>query len=132
MGVRYLLDTHVLLWLLVSPERVAAQARAALADKQNVLLVSAASAMEVATKTRLGRLNAGHGLTAAWTARTTEIGAEHLPISADHAVLAGSMTWANRDPFDRFLVAQALRENLILVTVDSKLLTLPGLNTLTW
>ena len=42
------------------------------------------------------------------------------------------MAWDHRDPFDRFLVAQALRENLILVTVDSKMLTLPGLNTLTW
>lgn len=130
--MRYLLDTHVLLWLLGAPERVGSAVRDTLASKENTLLVSAACAMEVATKVRLGRLGGAEGLVTSWPARISEIGAQELPISAEHAVLAGSMSWEHRDPFDRLLVAQALVENVGLVTVDRWILTFPGVRTLTW
>lgn len=125
MGVSYLLDTHVFLWLLGSPTLVPEALRADLADPKSTLLVSAVSAMEVATKVRLRKLDAGH-LVATWSARVRDLRAEELPLSTAHALLAGSMTWAHRDPFDRLLVAQAAVENLTLVTSDSALSAVPG------
>ena len=65
--MRYLLDTHVLLWLLGSPDRVPAVVVSTVAAREHDLLVSAVSAMEVATKTRLGRLPQGRPLVDAWT-----------------------------------------------------------------
>lgn len=118
MGVRYLLDTHVLLWLLGDPERVPADVRRDLADPAVALLVSAASALEVATKQRLGKLDVGD-LVDFWGRRVDEIGGTELPVRAEHALLAGRLTWDHRDPFDRLLVAQAVVENATLVTVDA-------------
>ncbi|PFG21208.1 type II toxin-antitoxin system VapC family toxin [Serinibacter salmoneus] len=134
MGVRprYLLDTHVLLWMLAAPSRIPAEPLAELRERRTHLFVSAASAMEVATKTRLGRLPGGEALVAGWEARLAELGVEDLPIDGAAAIAAGAMTWEHRDPFDRLLAAQALRENLTLVTVDSAVLAFPGVRTLTW
>jgi PIN domain nuclease of toxin-antitoxin system len=125
--VTYLLDTHVLLWLWGDPGRLASGFVAELARPTNRLLVSAVSAMEVATKTRLGRLELGRALVPTWPARVAEIAAEELPISTAHALLAGSMQWDHRDPFDRLLVAQALTEGVPLVTVDPVMTQVPGL-----
>lgn len=130
--MRFLLDTHVFLWLLGEPERVAPSVRDTLADRRDQILVSAASALEVATKARLGKLDAARPLVAAWSERLRELDADELPITSAHAVLAGTMTWDHRDSFDRLLAAQALMENLVLVTVDGALLHLAGLRTLTW
>ena len=127
MGVTYLLDTHVVLWLLGAPSRIAPARREQLGDPANRLLVSAVSALEVATKTRLGRLDIGRTLVPTWSARIVEIAAEELSISTAHAVLAGSMQWEHRDPFDRLLVAQALTEGVPLVTVDAVMTQVPGL-----
>ncbi len=131
MGVTYLLDTHVLLWLHAEVGRVPAQVRDLLADRANRLVVSAVSALEVATKLRLGKLSAP-GLVESWGRRTDDIGAESLPISAEHALLAGGMDWAHRDPFDRLLVAQATIEGMTLVTVDAALTGLPAPRLLSW
>ncbi|WP_029288420.1 type II toxin-antitoxin system VapC family toxin [Cellulomonas sp. HZM] len=127
MGVSYLLDTHVVLWLWGSPGRLAADVRDALGDPRNRVLVSAASAMEVATKTRLGKLDIGHTLVPAWASWLREISADELPISTEHALLAGSMGWDHRDPFDRLLVAQAVIEGVALVTADAAMSQVPGL-----
>lgn len=131
MGVSYLLDTHVLLWLLAAPDRVPAAVRDMLADRSNGLVVSAISALEVATKTRLGTL-AAPGLVESWAVRVASLEAESLPVAAEHAFLAGSMNWAHRDPFDRVLVAQATVEAMTLVTVDAALSRLPTPTILTW
>lgn len=131
MGVKYLVDTHVLLWLLAAPERIAEPVRAALADRSNPLLVSAASALEISTKVRLGKLDAAD-LPLTMGRRISEIGGEVLPITLEHAVLAGSLNWSHRDPFDRLLVAQAMIENASFVTVDSAMVDLPVPRILTW
>ena len=91
------------------------------------MLVSAASAMEVATKVRLGKFQAASVLVETWATHVSSIGAADLPVSARHALLAGQLQWDHRDPFDRLLAAQALLDNLTLVTGDAQLLTLPGL-----
>lgn len=131
MGVRFLLDTHVLLWLLSAPERLPPAVLDRLADAANELLVSAASGLEIATKVRIGKLDAPD-LPATLTDRVDRIGAATLPISLGHALLAGSLAWAHRDPFDRLLVAQATIENATLVTVDAALTKLPAPALLTW
>lgn len=131
MGVTFLLDTHVFLWLLAEPDRIDAQVLTTLAARDNTLLVSAASAMEVATKVYIGKLTAP-GLPESWTSRVIDMGAIELDVTSRHATLAGSLAWQHRDPFDRLLAAQAILENATLVTVDRNLLTLPGLRSLTW
>jgi len=129
--MKHLVDTHVLLWLLSTPDRIAAPVRSALADRSNALLVSAASALEISTKIRLGKLDAGD-LTATLGRRLDDIGAEVLPITLEHALLAGSMSWAHRDPFDRLLVAQATVEDATFVTVDAAIVGIPVPRILTW
>lgn len=125
MGVSYLLDTHVVLWLLGKPDRLPSHVVTELADRSRLLLVSAVSALEVATKTRLGKLPA-LGVVEAWSHRVADIGAEELAVTAEHALLAGSMPWEHRDPFDRLLVAQAIVESAVLVTRDRALESLPA------
>jgi PIN domain nuclease of toxin-antitoxin system len=131
VGVKHLVDTHVLLWLLSAPDRIAEPVRDALADRSNPLLVSAASALEITTKTRLGKLDAA-GLVTTLGRRLEDISADVLSITFEHALLAGSMSWPHRDPFDRLLLAQATIEDAILVTVDAAITDLPFPRILTW
>lgn len=131
MGVSYLVDTHVLLWLLSAPDRIPDPVRSVLADRTNNLLVSASTGLEIATKVRLGKLDAP-GLVATMPARIDRLGATAVPISLQHALLAGSMPWSNRDPFDRILVAQATIEDAVLVTIDRTIAALSVPRVLTW
>ncbi|GIG40120.1 type II toxin-antitoxin system VapC family toxin [Cellulomonas phragmiteti] len=132
MGVSaYLLDTHVLLWLLGEPRRVPRDVQDRLADPEIDLLVSAVSALEIATKHRLGRLDAGD-LVDGWGHRVAEIGATELAVTAEHALLGGRLEWAHRDPFDRLLVAQSVVENARLVTQDAAITGFGRAPVLTW
>lgn len=131
MGVTHLVDTHILLWLFSEPNRIPEYVRDALADRTNPLLVSSASALEIATKARLGKLVAP-GLVQTLPARLSALDATSLPITVDHALLAASISWAHRDPFDRLLVAQATLEDATFVTVDKTIASLPVLRVLTW
>ena len=131
MGVTHLVDTHILLWLFSEPNRIPEYVRDALADRTNPLLVSSASALEIAANVRLGKLQAP-GLVQTLPARLSALAATSLPITVDHALLAGSISWAHRDPFDRLLVAQATLEDATFVTVDKTIASLPVLRVLTW
>lgn len=113
-----LLDTNALLWLASSPDRLSTTAREILEDQRNQLYVSAASAWEVAIKTRIGRLN-GAPLLHAWTDVVAGMNAVDLAIDAADAAMAGQLDWAHRDPFDRMIVAQAARRGLTIATSDS-------------
>jgi len=125
----FLLDTHTFLWLLGDPDRVAAGVRGTLADPAHTLLVSAVTAMEVATKTRLGTLDAAP-VVALWSGRVASIGAKELVLTAEHALLARAMSWSHRDPFDRLLVAQA--SVATLGTVDAAIRQYPQVAVLSW
>lgn len=127
----YLLDTHCLGWLLGERERLDPVAAGLLLDRENRVLVSAASAMETATKTRIGKWDMS-ALVTSWSARLRDLDLGELAIDTQDALLAGSLDWAHRDPFDRLLVAQAIRHNLVLVTVDRAILRFRGIRTLTW
>lgn len=124
-----LLDTHVLLWALGAPRRLPEPVRSALADRRTTLLVSAASAFEIATKHRLGRLPEAAALVHQFDQQVERLGADPLPISAQHAIAAGSLDWAHRDPFDRMLAAQAMSDGCELVTADPAFSGFAGLST---
>lgn len=126
------MDTHVLLWLLAEPGRIPQHVRERLADRSTDLVVSSASALEIATEVRLGRLPQGQVLVHGWSQWLERIGAVELAITSRHAVLAGTLSWDHRDPFDRIMVAQATAEQHLLVTVDRAITALPGVQLLTW
>lgn len=99
-------------------ERLSITAREALANETNTVFVSAATAWEIATKQRLGKLPV-FPLPAGGFAELINVdGFEHLPVTAAHAWRAGTLTTTHRDPFDRMLAAQAQLDALRLVTRD--------------
>jgi PIN domain nuclease of toxin-antitoxin system len=114
-----LLDTHALIWWLAGDEALSRRARDAIADETNTVAVSAASAMEVATKFRLGKLPDAALLAQEFEAVVAEQGFDELAISVHHARLAGEMNIAHKDPFDRLLIAQALAEDMVLVSNEA-------------
>ncbi len=116
--MRLLLDTHVFLWALMTPEKLLPATRAAIESPRNRLYVSAASAWEAATKARLGRLVGAEAAVEGFRSHIRRLGASELPITVEHALLAGRLSHSHRDPFDRMLAAQAMLEGLILVTAD--------------
>ena len=116
-----LLDTHTLLWLVSDPDQVSAPAREAIADPSREVMVSAVSAWEIATKTRLGRLE-GEPLLSAWPDIIASMAVTDLAIEAADAIMAGRLRWQHRDPFDRMIVAQAARRGLTIATRDADVL----------
>jgi PIN domain nuclease of toxin-antitoxin system len=119
--VNVLLDTHTLLWLVSSPADLEPSALAVLSTPDNKVWVTAASAWEIGIKTRIGRLD-GEPLLSAWSDIIANMSIAELPIEAVDAILAGRLPWAHKDPFDRVIVAQALRRNLTIATRDGKIL----------
>ena len=128
--MRFLLDTHALLWAWTDPSQLGAEAIQVLRDPQQTLVVSAASAWEIATKQRRGRLFRADAVVASYARHVRRLGAEPLPITDEHALLAGRLDWEHRDPFDRMLVAQAMTESLTLVTRDAAFAGVPGVRVL--
>jgi PIN domain nuclease of toxin-antitoxin system len=116
--LRLLLDTHALLWWWTDDPRLLEAARDAIANPENEIWVSAASAWEIATKERLGKLELLPNLTLRFNDLIEQSRFRLLAIDASHALLAGSLRQDHRDPFDRMLAAQAQIENLHLVTTD--------------
>ena len=118
MGITVLLDTHALLWALLEPEKLSRVAHALIVDRQNQLLVSAASAWEIATKTRIGKLPNAATVPASYLAHLETLGATELPIISAHALLAGAFDVDHRDPFDRMIAAQAVLTTTPVITRD--------------
>jgi PIN domain nuclease of toxin-antitoxin system len=113
--LRLLLDTHALLWWATRNPDLSPRAKVAIADDENDVFVSAASAWEIATKVRLGKLE--------WPAAAGTVNAyvlgqgfRPLPISLAHAESAGQLRFAHRDPFDRMLIVQSQSESMWLVS----------------
>lgn len=114
--MRLLLDTHALIWWLAGDETLSHRACDAMSDEANIIAVSAASAMEVATKFRIGKLPDAALLAQDFAAIIAGQGFTELTISVHHARLAGEMNIAHKDPFDRLLIAQAQAEDMVLVS----------------
>jgi PIN domain nuclease of toxin-antitoxin system len=111
--MQLLLDTHALIWWLAGDEALSAPARAAIADEDNAVFVSAASIWEITTKARLGKLPA---IAADLERAAADQGFIGLPISLRHGQLAGALPGPHRDPFDRMLIAQSILDRLVLVS----------------
>ena len=117
--MRLLLDTHALLWWWTDDPQLSSNAREAIADEGNTVLVSAASVWEISTKLRLGKLAIAGPALKQFQALIEADGFEHLPITWQHSRLAGSYRQEHRDPFDRMLAAQSELENARLVSCDA-------------
>lgn len=125
-----LLDTHAYVWAVTAPNELSERARAAIADVANTVLVSAASAWEMAIKLRAGKWPEAEPLLNRHESLCARLGAQMHPITADDAIRAGGLMWAHQDPFDRMLAAQALNALATLVSRDQAFSELPGLQLL--
>ena len=125
----YLLDTHVLLWVLTEPTRLSDRVRPVFANRSSELYVSSASAWEIATKHRLGKLPQADAVIGGYERHLRRAEIETIPISTEHALLGGGLEWINRDPFDRVIAATAMVEGHPLVTDDGAFVDLNGIRT---
>jgi len=123
--MRLLLDTHLLVWAMGSPERLPSGLAAMLEDPQNTPVFSVASLWELVIKKALGRPD--FSVEPALLRRALlDGGWQELPIAASHALAVAQLPLFHRDPFDRLLLAQASADGLLLITADSQLAQYPG------
>lgn len=116
--MRLLLDTSALIWWFAASPELPAASRDLIARDDAEVLVSAASAWEICTKIRIGKLHGAHDLCERFSDFLRKYEFEPLAISVEHARLAGRLPGAHKDPFDRMLAAQALIEAVPVVTSD--------------
>ena len=114
-----MLDTHALLWWWKDDPRLSKRAATAITDPATTVLVSAASAWEIATKHRIGKLPGAESAVRKFSELIIADGFSHLAVSYQHALKAGGFDIEHRDPFDRMLAAQAIIEGATLVTDDA-------------
>lgn len=119
--MKYLLDSHTLLWAAFRRDMLSPHALRILTQSKNEIFISAASAWEITTKYRLGKLNFPRVLAENFIPQITSVGYRLLPITVEHAVRAGQLSGDHKDPFDRMLAAQAIHENMPLLSNDSQL-----------
>ena len=118
--VKVLLDTCTLIWATLSPKSLTPKARKIVADRDNTILVSAASAWEIATKVRLGRLPGAEHLERNYLDAIDDAGYTALAIDSEAALRAGRLDAAHRDPFDRMIAAQAMALDIPVLSPDAQ------------
>lgn len=114
--MRFLLDTHVLLWWLANDPSLSADIRGVIGNPNNICFVCAVTIWEIAIKNSIGKLRQPDDLLAVLQDNRFHI----LDISAVHCLRVGSLPWHHKDPFDRLLISQALVEDFELISVDEK------------
>jgi PIN domain nuclease of toxin-antitoxin system len=124
--VRYLLDTHTLVWWLMNDDHLSQLARVILSDGDNEVMVSAVSAFELATKYRLGKWPEVGPISADFVKHIMAERFTLLAVETSHALYAGQLTADHKDPFDRLLAAQAKLEGLTLVSANRAFDSLDG------
>jgi PIN domain nuclease of toxin-antitoxin system len=117
--LRALLDTHTLLWWILDDPALTQTARATITETSNTMLVSAASAWEIAIKFRLGKLPRVDDLVSNFSKEVEHEGFQILPISAEHGIRAGLLPGLHKDPFDRMLIAQSQAENTPIISNEA-------------
>lgn len=118
MGISYLLDTHIFLWWLFDDPKLNILCRDLIQNPEHRILVSSATPWEIATKYRIGKLPEARQIVAQYPQLLTQAKFLELPISSAHALRAGSLPIAHRDPFDRMIMAQAELEKIPVITYD--------------
>ena len=116
--MKVLLDTCALIWATLSPSSLSREARETIADEGNVILVSAASAWEIATKVRLGKLPGAEKLERDYLDVMQDAGYTLLDLDSASALRAGRLVAEHRDPFDRMIAAQALGLDIPVLSTD--------------
>lgn len=119
--MRLLLDTHALLWWWLDDPRLSRRASEAIGAEDADVHVSAATAWEIATKVRIGKLPAARRLAERFEVGLAEQGFRQLAITVAHGRRAGSLAGDHRDPFDRILAAQSMIEGLLVVSADARI-----------
>jgi PIN domain nuclease of toxin-antitoxin system len=122
MGVvqlRALLDSHALLWWILDDPALPPTAREAISGMNNTILVSAASAWELAIKLRAGKLPEAAELISNFSIEIDREGFQLLPISVEHGIRAGLLPGPHKDPFDRMLIAQSQAENMPIISNET-------------
>ena len=123
--MRLLLDTHCWLWFHWQPDRLPSPVRRRLRQGSNELFLSAVNVLEITIKHRTGRLRLPQSPDA-FVAELLDAPVQALPIHLEHAAAMGTLPPIHQDPFDRLLVAQAIVEDLTLVTADPMVLKYPA------
>ena len=123
--MKLLLDTHLLLWAAVEPERLSRRAQMLMNDTGNELLFSAASLWEVAIKRARGRPDF-QADARSLRRNLIDNGYHELPVTGEHAIAVGDLPPLHRDPFDRVLIAQSIVEGIMLLTADPVVARYPG------
>ena len=119
--MKALLDTCTVIWATLSPQALSPRAQEAIANPANIVLVSAASAWEIATKVRIGKLPGAERLEHEYLQVMEDAGYTLLDIDSRVALRAGRLVSPHRDPFDRMLAAQAIQEDMPLISNDQQL-----------
>ena len=117
--MRAILDTHALLWWLSDDPELPRAARRAIAETRNTIIVSAASAWEIATKVRLGKLPTAASLASNFSTQIEQEGFQLMAISVEHGIRAGLLPGPHKDPFDRMLIAQSQTENIPIISNEA-------------
>ena len=116
--MRVLLDTHALLWFSLDDARLSDRAKSAIASRGNDLLVSPATLWEVAIKVSIGKYELDEEFAPFFSRVLAAYNMTLLPINVEHAAAVAGLPFHHRDPFDRLLIAQALCEDISIVSAD--------------
>lgn len=117
--MRYLLDTHSLIWFIGGNVQLSFYARQLMDDEANELFVSSASLWEMAIKFSIGKLELGQPFETLFPAQLENNSIEILGISVEHLKAVCSLPFHHRDPFDRLIIAQAQVEKLPIISTDT-------------
>lgn len=117
--MRLLLDTHTLIWFITDDAKLSPTALQLIEDGNNTASVSIASLWEIAIKMRLGKLLAGANFDSLFPSQLTSNAIDLMPIELAHVARVATLSLHHRDPFDRLLIAQALHENLPIISADA-------------
>ncbi len=121
MTKKILLDTHIWLWSILTPEKLGDEGRAMIEAAENEIFLSAASSWEISIKYRLGKLPLPEPPETFVLQRLIRDDIKPLSVEHHHACRVSILPDIHRDPFDRILVAQAQSEKLLLITADRQL-----------
>ena len=119
MGINYLIDTHIMLWWFFDDPKLDTECRNIICNPDHLIFVSSVSAWEIATKYRIGKLPEAKELVEQYSQILHQARFIELPMTSAHALRAGTLPIAHRDPFDRMIMAQAELESLPVITYDT-------------
>ncbi len=117
--MRYLLDTHTLLWFIAEDKELSDRARRLILDSSSEILISIASLWEIAIKINIGKLVLDKPFNQLFPDELDSHGIDILDITMDHFMQVTTLPLHHRDPFDRLIIAQALVEGMPIIGVDS-------------